>query len=260
MIDSIIIPTLGRSQNQMTFDNLPPNAQKLVTLVVQPKEKNCYPKYNTLVLPDDDIGITETRRWIYMNSMDIKYFVIDDDMKFIRRTPGEEKSKRPMNESDWDYLLNKTSDWLDDFAWGGFRQGNLPPSGKEYLESAAVNCAFFFNGKKLPDESELDWSLSTVEDISMVLQLFQKGYNNRVWDKFGYLSNYVGTEGGCAEWRTLDLINENHQKLINMYPQYVSWNGTKEILGGEFKKIKVKWKQAYLDSQKSKASLESFME
>ena len=44
MIDSIIIPTLGRSQNQMTFDNLPPNAQKLVTLVVQPKEKNCYPK------------------------------------------------------------------------------------------------------------------------------------------------------------------------------------------------------------------------
>ena len=260
MIDSIIIPTLGRSQNQMTFDNLPPNAQKLVTLVVQPKEKNYYPKYNTLVLPDDDIGITETRRWIYMNSMDIKYFVIDDDMKFIRRTPGEEKSKRPMNESDWDYLLNKTNDWLDDFAWGGFRQGNLPPSGKEYLESAAVNCAFFFNGKKLPDESELDWSLSTVEDISMVLQLFQKGYNNRVWDKFGYLSNYVGTEGGCAEWRTLDLINENHQKLINMYPQYVSWNGTKEILGGEFKKIKVKWKQAYLDSQKSKASLESFME
>ena len=67
------------------------------------------------------------------------------------------------NESDWDYLLNKTSEWLDEFAWGGFRQGNLPPSGREYLESAGVNCAFFFNGNKLPDESELDWSLSTVK-------------------------------------------------------------------------------------------------
>tara|TARA_A100001011_G_scaffold343502_1_gene377840 strand:- start:564 stop:1343 length:780 start_codon:yes stop_codon:yes gene_type:complete len=259
MIDQIFIPTLGRHNNQMTYDNMTPNAQAITTLVIQPKEAHLYPKHNTLILPDNDIGITETRRLIYMDSMDIKYFVIDDDMKFIRRTPGEEKSKRPMNESDWDYLLNTTSDWLDDFAWGGFRQGNLPPSGKEYLESAAVNCAFFFNGKKLPDESELDWSLSTVEDISMVLQLFQKGYNNRVWDRFGYLSNYVGTEGGCAEWRTLDLINNNHQKLINMYPQYVSWNGTKEILGGEFKKIKVKWKQAYLDSQRSKASLEEFL-
>ena len=45
----------------MTFDNLPPNAQKLVTLVVQQK-KNYYPKYNTLVLRfDDDIGVAETR-------------------------------------------------------------------------------------------------------------------------------------------------------------------------------------------------------
>ena len=260
MIDQIYIPTLGRAHNQITWLELPPHIKDITTLVVQPKEEYQYPNRNILVLPDHDIGITETRRWIYMNSMDIKYAVFDDDLKFIRRTPGEEKSKRPMNPSDWDYLLSKTSEWLDDFAWGGFRQGNLPPSNREYLESAAVNCAFFFNGKKLPDESELDWSLSTVEDISMVLQLFKKGYNNRVWDRFGYISNYVGTEGGCAEWRTLDLINDNHQKLINMFPEYVSWNGTKEILGGDFKKIKVKWKQAYLDSQKSKASLEKFME
>ena len=70
-----------------------PNAQAITTLIVQPKEAHLYPKYNILVLPDNDIGITETRRWIYMNSMDIKYFVIDDDMKFIRRTPGEENLK-----------------------------------------------------------------------------------------------------------------------------------------------------------------------
>ena len=259
MIDTIYIPTLGRSDTQISFDNMTPNAQAITTLVVQPKEAHLYPKHNILVLPENDIGITETRRWIYMNSMDIKYGVFDDDLLFRRRTPGEEKSKRPMNSDDWDYLLSKTSEWLDEFAWGGFRQGNLPPSGREYLESAGVNCAFFFNGNKLPDESELDWSLSTVEDISMVLQLFQKGYNNRVWDKFGYLSNFVGTEGGCAEWRTLDLINDNHQKLINKFPDYVSWNGEKEMMGGIFKKIKMKWKKCYLDSQKSKASLDEFI-
>ena len=44
-----------------------------------------------------------------------------------------------------------------------------------------------------------------------------------------------------------------------MFPEYVSWNGTKKILGGDFKKIKVKWKKCYLDSQKSQASLGEFM-
>ena len=34
-----------------------------------------------------------------MNSADIKYGVFDDDLKFIRRTPNGEKSKRLMNAS-----------------------------------------------------------------------------------------------------------------------------------------------------------------
>mgnify|MGYP007125914487 CR=1 FL=1 len=36
-----------------------PNAQAITTLVVQPKEAHLYPKYPTMVLPADDIGITE---------------------------------------------------------------------------------------------------------------------------------------------------------------------------------------------------------
>jgi hypothetical protein len=56
-----------------------------------------------------------------------------------------------MDSAGWDYLLNKTSDWLDEFAFSGFRQGNLPHDVKDYLTTAGVNCAFFFNGNKLPD-------------------------------------------------------------------------------------------------------------
>ena len=251
MIDSFYIPSLGRHNNQISFQSLPPKVQDITQIVVQPHEADLYKKnYPILVLPESIKGITETRRWIYMNSMDIKYFVADDDLKFSCRTPNGEKSKRPMNSDDWDYVLEQTDKWLDEFAFGGFRQGNLPPSNKEYLESVAVTCLYFFNGKLLPDESELDWDLNLAEDISMVLQLFQKGYNNKVWDKFGYLSDFVGTEGGCAEWRTLDLINENHQKLINKFPNYVSWNGEREMMGGILKKIKVRWKKCYLDSQR----------
>ena len=59
--------------------------------------------------------------------------------------------------------------------------------------------------------------------------------------------------------RDLKMINDNHAKLIEKFPDYVSYNGEKEMMGGIFNKIKVQYKKAYLDSQKSKASLEEFI-
>ena len=56
------------------------------------------------------------------------------------------------------------------------------------------------------------------------------------------------------------MINNNHAKLIEKFPEYVSWNGEKEIRGETMKKIKVMYKKAYLDSQKSKANLLDFMQ
>ena len=56
MIDAIYIPTLGRHNNQITFDSMTPNAQAVTTLVVQPKEKHLYPNYPIVVLPDIEIG------------------------------------------------------------------------------------------------------------------------------------------------------------------------------------------------------------
>ena len=45
MIDHIYIPTLGRANNQITFDNMPPKVQEITSLVIQPKEKDDYPNY-----------------------------------------------------------------------------------------------------------------------------------------------------------------------------------------------------------------------
>ena len=104
MIDTIYIPTLGRSSNQITFDNLPSNVQDICILVVQPHEVELYKNYPTLVLPDDYIGITETRKWIHIQAQDTKYGVFDDDLRFIERTPQGEKTKAPMDELGWEYF------------------------------------------------------------------------------------------------------------------------------------------------------------
>ena len=85
---------------------------------------------------------------------------------------------------------------------------------------------------------------------------FMPTYKNRIWDEFGYISKIL-VDGGCNEWRTLNLINDTHQKLIDLYPNYVSWNGVREnVMGGTFKKIKIKWKKMYTDSQLAKLPMD----
>ena len=72
------------------------------------------------------------------------------------------------------------------------------------------------------------------------------------------ISDFVGTEGGCLDMgRDLKMINDNHARLIQKFPDYVSYNGHKEMMGGTFNKIKIQYKKAYLSSQIN--SLEEFM-
>jgi hypothetical protein len=170
-----------------------------------------------------------------------------------------ELTKRTMTEDDWNHMLTETSKWMDEgVTWGGCRTGGLPPAGKEYIDNTGTAEVFFFDGKQLPSADELDWELSTAEDISLSLQLLSKGYPNRVWDRFVYLSDFVGTQGGCMDMgRDLKMINDNHQKLIEKFPEYVSYNGTKEMMGGTFNKIKIQYKKAWKQSQTT--NLQEFM-
>jgi len=57
--------------------------------------------------------------------------------------------------------------------------------------------------------------------------------------------------------RDLKMINDNHQKLIEKFPEYVSYNGTKEMMGGTFNKIKIQYKKAWKQSQTT--NLQEFM-
>ena len=238
-----------------------PSVQRITKLVVQPKEQHLYSKYPTVVFPDNDIGITATRKFIWEHGQQSRYVVMDDDVKMVCRRPwhNEEKTKRLMTGDDWNIFLTMTSLWMDEgISWGGCRTGGLPPAGREYIDNTGTAEVFFFDGTQLPSADELDWELSTAEDISLSLQLLSKGYRNRVWDRFVYISDFVGTEGGCLDMgRDLKMINDNHARLIQKFPDYVSYNGHKEMMGGTFNKIKIQYKKAYLSSQIN--SLEEFM-
>ncbi len=65
MIEKIYIPTLGRVDKQTTWENLPPFLKDITVLVVQPKEKDLHGDKSILVLPENNMGICKTRKFLY---------------------------------------------------------------------------------------------------------------------------------------------------------------------------------------------------
>ena len=82
------IPTLCRSDKQITFDNLPKFLQDKTTLVVQPHEEHLYNGYPILVLPEDWIGISRTRKIIMEHADDSLFGMLDDDIELILYNAG----------------------------------------------------------------------------------------------------------------------------------------------------------------------------
>ena len=152
-----------------------------------------------------------------------------------------------------------TDKWFDEgISFSALRIGVLPPIPKDFMDNTAAFTAYFFNGQVLPQSSDLDWSIEIGEDAHLILQLFQRGHSNRVWDKFVFHQKEYA-DGGCNTYRTSKIINDCHQQLIDAHPNYISYNGTRPKKG-PFQgvvRVKIKWKQAYLDSQR--ATLENFI-
>lgn len=251
-MDLFYIPTLGRHNKQITFDNLPKFLQDKTKLVVQPHEKHLYNNYPILILPQDWLGISKTRKWIIENAGKSFFGMFDDDFKLIKRYKTS-PTKRPLTKDDWKELYDKTYDWLkNDVSFVGIRRGNLPPNGDIMYNSETI-VATFYNGHKLPDVNSLVWNHDLLsEDVNLHLQLLLKGHKNKVWAKYGYVGEWA-QEGGCQEGpnkRTIDLINKSHAKLIELYPDFVKWKikhgqqqcGKKEFSG--FKMIKVLYSKA----------------
>ena len=78
-LDKIYIPTLGRHDNQITYNALPDKWKKLVIMVVQKKEEHLYEYDCEYLVVDNDIGIAKTREIIYRHGGRCRYIMIDDE-------------------------------------------------------------------------------------------------------------------------------------------------------------------------------------
>ena len=274
MIDRIYIPTLGRHDNQITYNSLPTKWKKIVTMVVQEKEKHLYKYDCEYYVIGNDVGIAKTRELIYRYAGAQNYIMIDDDLKFIRRnqkyygaSPNMEKSKREFLETDFDDMFNEFENKQNDgIVLCGLRNANLPPNKKQYSDnSGGVYSVHSINGKlfmEIIDSIDFDtfFSCDGMEDLFLNLEILSRGYKIGKFDEFLY-SNPSGEIGGCSTYRTKKNIEDSFFNLQKKYFNYIKFDGWKlaDYNNISYPKIKMFWNKLLKDAPNSSSTLSKFI-
>ena len=202
MIERIYIPTVRRTDNQITFNNLPEELKKRVIMVVEPGERHLYNyECEYLLVPEKLVGtwtqLAETRLMIHKHAGAIKYAVLDDDVIIKRRNAkywtGEsnmEKSKRSATSDEISDMYENVSKWMDEESIGvvGLSDGGYPPAASEYEDTKPVYTYLFYDGRmisKVIDEMDIA-SLRIAEDVLFLFEALSRGINTRKSNEFMY--------------------------------------------------------------------------
>jgi hypothetical protein len=279
MIETLYIPTYRRTDNQLTYDYLPPKWQERSVLVVAADEEEILKEkgYPVLVAPCQgkgpeganplDYGLSPTRKWIAYQAGNEKYAVLDDDiMQFVyTRRPCEPDSHVLANteinnyvhregyEDYFEEMMKTLDEWLEDFVTCGLESTWNMPRDEDYSDCWRQTTNHFYNGKTFPKD-EIDFtSLKCAQDYYILLQLLTKGYPNRMSLRYRVRPALTQAAGGCAEYRTLEVHNRAMQQLQKAFPKFVSLK-TKIAKMGEWGGLEkfgatIQWKKAYRSSQ-----------
>jgi len=219
MIERIYIPTIRRTDNQVTFENLPKELQKKVVMVVESGERHLYDyDCDYLELPEYIVGcecqLAETRKFIYQHAGSIKYAVIDDDLILWRRNSkywtgksNMEKSRRDATPDEILLAYDTFDKWLDEPDIGIVGVTDLasshPPPDKEYLDTVAVSGMYFFDGKKISDivcaainlEEKLTCPIRKGEDLLFLYECLSRGINSRKSIEWCFVNRSMTSKG-----------------------------------------------------------------
>ena len=274
MIERIFIPTVNRVDNQITYESLPKELQEKVTMVVQKWER---PKYHYdcdyLVLPnkvnlDDYLCLAKTRKIIYQEGCNMKYAVLDDDIKFYRRNAkrfgGEdnmEKSRRICSHHDLLDMFRLYSQWLEEpnVTFCGCSHSENIPDVVYYRNNTSLGSAVWFNGKDFKDILK-ELPLVKVrfgEDTLFFLSLLSKGYGNRVSQEYCFENMSLGSQSTLWDETTPDKVAWDHHVIHVHFPEFfqVLYDENGERVKGGFRnygKTKTSWAKAYKSSQQGK--------
>lgn len=257
---TIVINTLGRVGRQLTYAGLPEEIKYRTSFSVQAHEAHLYSAhYDLIVLPEHIKDLPSTRQWLIDNVQTRYLIIMDDDLSFFHRKDDNPAKLYKNTETETTEMFQDIVHLLEHgYPMVGIsaREGN----NREPLAVKYVGRSMRIFGLDLHTIREVGARFDrtkTKEDMDMTLQLLRAGYQNAIY--YCYANDHVSSNapGGCALYRTLQVMEEDAYRLQQLHPSYVkvvkkqtktSWNGMERT------DVVVQWKKAYLESQIGKAA------
>ena len=222
----IAVPSKGRAGLTTTNKILP----NLSTFFIPESEYHQYKGLvkNIVCVPKEVRGITDTRNWILENTDEKWVVFLDDDAKNVGYNKLEERKTKKIeirDEGFWAEEFLKYFDLTEQLGykiWGTRTESS--PRGtypyKPFLTRSYVtaSCMGIVNdGEYLfdPDfkvKEDYEICLSHIKGKGGILAVRYLHWENEHWV----------TDGGCKDYRTIDMERDAIKRLIKLYPSMIS--------------------------------------
>jgi len=182
---------------------------------------------NIVGVPKEIQGITSTRNWILKQSKDQRVVFVDDDLKSCGYRVLQANCTNMVQIKDQDFWLEEfqklfdLTEQLNYKIWGlkteSSTRSTYPYKPINFQSYVTANCMGIINdGEYYFDESfrvkeDYEICLRHIQDKGGILAIRYLHWENEHWS----------TEGGCRDYRTIELERKAIIKLIKMYPSMV---------------------------------------
>lgn len=220
----IAVPSKNR-YGKTTTQNILPNA----IFYVPDSEVKLYKEVckNVVGVPNNVQGITATRNWILKNCKSPRVVFIDDDVRscgYVKMFEEKARKKEIKDEAFWLYEFEKLFDVTEQMKYKiwGIRTESSPIATypyKPFIFKAYVtaSCMGIIND----GEFMFDELFKVKEDYEICLRhIIAKG--GIVAARYIFWENeHWTTEGGCKDYRTMDIEKDAINRLIELYPSMI---------------------------------------
>jgi hypothetical protein len=258
----IYIPSLSRPNTQRTWAEISFTKWKDRVQIIVPESQYAaykgHDQYSPILAhPDELNNIGKVREWICSHlsiaNGDPHVLMLDDDMGFIKRLPGDWRMKGCTSEQLED-LFQEIEYWIQVMPMVGIsmRQGNNHTFPKKRTFVGRMMNAYCLDVEILEREN-VRWNrLPVMEDFDVTLQMLRKGYPNVIIQEYAVGQITSNMEGGCSTYRTgevqataANMLSELHSPFVTVVEKESksSWEGMKKRTD-----VRIQWKQAFLSS------------
>lgn len=183
---------------------------------------------NVIGVPNNIQGITNTRNWILKNTKEKWVIFVDDDVKNVGYTKMEKTQAKKIEvreESFWYKEFIKAFDLTEQLGYKmfGVKTESAPRSvypykpilTKTYLTASCmglINDGEFYFDENYKVKEDYEICLRHIVKYGGILGIRYLHWENEHWK----------TDGGCKDYRTVEMERKAIKDLVRMYPGMVS--------------------------------------